>query len=83
MNVHEATVKNGLKIPWEYLFTDDNSGFEFAKRTACPHPQAPRTIADLASSEEIQSLHLAEGCNTARTGNRTAKLKVSQFTRYS
>lgn len=32
MNVHEAAVKHGLKIPWEYLFADDDSGFEFADR---------------------------------------------------
>ena len=32
MNVHEAAVKHGLKIPWEYLFADDDSGFEFANR---------------------------------------------------
>lgn len=32
MNLHEAAVKHGLKIPWEYLFADDDSGFEFANR---------------------------------------------------
>lgn len=32
MNVHEAAVRHGLKIPWEYLFADDDSGFEFANR---------------------------------------------------
>lgn len=32
MNVHEAAVKYGLKIPWEYLFADDDSGFEFTDR---------------------------------------------------
>lgn len=32
MNVHEAAMKHGLKIPWEYLFADDDSGFEFADR---------------------------------------------------
>lgn len=32
MNVHEAALKHGLKIPWEYLFADDDSGFEFADR---------------------------------------------------
>jgi len=32
MNVHEAAVRHGLKIPWEYLFADDDSGFEFADR---------------------------------------------------
>jgi site-specific DNA recombinase len=32
MNVHEAALKHGLKIPWEYVFADDDSGFEFADR---------------------------------------------------
>lgn len=32
MNVHEAAMKHGLKIPWEYIFADDDSGFEFADR---------------------------------------------------
>lgn len=32
MNVHEAAMKHGLKIPWDYLFADDDSGFEFADR---------------------------------------------------
>lgn len=32
MNVHEAAMKYGLRIPWEYLFADDDSGFEFADR---------------------------------------------------
>lgn len=32
MNVHEAAARHGLKIPWEYLFADDDSGFEFADR---------------------------------------------------
>jgi len=32
INVHEAALKHGLKIPWEYLFADDDSGFEFADR---------------------------------------------------
>jgi site-specific DNA recombinase len=31
-NVHEAALKHGLKIPWECLFADDDSGFEFADR---------------------------------------------------
>lgn len=32
MNIHEAAVRHGLKIPWEYLFADDDSGFEFVNR---------------------------------------------------
>jgi site-specific DNA recombinase len=31
-HVHEAALKNRLKIPWEYLFADDDSGFEFTER---------------------------------------------------
>lgn len=34
MNVHEAASKHGLKIPWEFLFADDDSGFEFVERPA-------------------------------------------------
>jgi site-specific DNA recombinase len=32
MHVHEAALKNGLKIPWDYLYADDDSGFDFADR---------------------------------------------------
>ncbi len=32
MNVHEAAMKHGLQIPWEFLFADDDSGFEFTER---------------------------------------------------
>ena len=32
MSVHEAALKHGLKIPWEFVFADDDSGFEFADR---------------------------------------------------
>lgn len=33
MHVHEAALKHGLKIPWECLYADDDSGFEFADRS--------------------------------------------------
>ncbi len=32
MNVHEAALKNRVKIPWDFLFADDDSGFDFADR---------------------------------------------------
>jgi site-specific DNA recombinase len=32
MNVHEAALKHGLKIPWECLYADDDSGFDFSDR---------------------------------------------------
>lgn len=32
MHVHEAALKHGLKIPWNYLYADDDSGFDFADR---------------------------------------------------
>ena len=32
MHVHEAALKNGLKITWDCLFADDDSGFVFADR---------------------------------------------------
>lgn len=32
LHVHEAAVQHRLKIPWEYLFADDDSGFEFSER---------------------------------------------------
>jgi site-specific DNA recombinase len=32
LHVHEAAVQHRLKIPWEYLFADDDSGFEFSDR---------------------------------------------------
>ena len=32
LHVHEAAVSHRLKIPWEYLFADDDSGFEFNER---------------------------------------------------
>lgn len=31
-HIHEAAVQHRLKIPWEYLFADDDSGFEFSDR---------------------------------------------------
>lgn len=31
-HIHEAALNNGLKIPWELIFADDDSGFEFANR---------------------------------------------------
>lgn len=37
MNVHEAAMKHGLKIPWDFLFADDDSGFEFSDRPALSH----------------------------------------------
>ena len=27
MHIHEVAVKNGLKIPWDYLYADDDSGY--------------------------------------------------------
>jgi len=32
LHVHEAAVQHRLKIPWDYLFADDDSGFEFSDR---------------------------------------------------
>lgn len=32
LHVHEAAVQHRLKIPWEYLFADDDSGFDFSDR---------------------------------------------------
>ena len=32
LHVHEAALEHRLKIPWEYLFADDDSGFEFGER---------------------------------------------------
>lgn len=32
MHVHEAALKHGLKIPWDCLYADDDSGFDFADR---------------------------------------------------
>ena len=32
MHVHEAALKNGLKIHWDCLYADDDSGFDFADR---------------------------------------------------
>ncbi len=34
MHIHEVAVKNGLKIPWDYLYADDDSGFEFEDRAS-------------------------------------------------
>jgi len=31
-HIHEAALKDGLRIPWEFIFADDDSGFEFADR---------------------------------------------------
>jgi DNA invertase Pin-like site-specific DNA recombinase len=31
-NVHEAAFKAGLRIPWDMVFADDHSGFEFNER---------------------------------------------------
>ena len=33
-NCHEAALRVGLKIPWELIFADDDSGFQFKKRPA-------------------------------------------------
>ncbi len=32
LHVHEAAVQHRLKIHWEYLFADDDSGFDFSDR---------------------------------------------------
>lgn len=32
LHVHEAALNHRLKIPWEYIFADDDSGFEFNER---------------------------------------------------
>ena len=32
MHVHQAAEQNGLKIPWELVFADDHTGFEFRDR---------------------------------------------------
>lgn len=32
MHVHEVALKHGLKIPWNCLYADDDSGFDFANR---------------------------------------------------
>lgn len=32
MHVHEAAARNALKIPWELVFADDHTGFEFQGR---------------------------------------------------
>lgn len=32
LHVHETAVQHRLKIPWEYLFADDDSGFDFSER---------------------------------------------------
>ena len=32
-HIHETALNHRLKIPWEYLFADDDSGFEFIERT--------------------------------------------------
>jgi len=32
MHVHEAALEHRLKIPWEYLFADNDSGFGFVER---------------------------------------------------
>jgi site-specific DNA recombinase len=34
MHIHEVAVENGLKIPWDYLYADDDSGFEFEDRSS-------------------------------------------------
>jgi site-specific DNA recombinase len=34
LHVHEVAVQHRLKIPWEYLFADDDTGFEFNDRPA-------------------------------------------------
>ncbi|MCZ7547581.1 MAG: recombinase family protein [Anaerolineales bacterium] len=31
-HIHEAALDRRLKIPWEYVFADDDSGFEFVER---------------------------------------------------
>lgn len=37
VHVHEAAVTHRLKIPWDYLFADDDSGFEFNERPDLSH----------------------------------------------
>src|SRR6266545_5411394 len=44
MNIHEAAVKNGLRIPWEFVFADDHTGFEFEDR-----PELNRLFGELRS----------------------------------
>jgi len=46
MHVHEVAVQNRLKIPWEYIFADDDSGFEFSER-----PELSRLRQEYRSSK--------------------------------
>lgn len=45
-HVHEAALNHRLKIPWEYLYADDDSGFEFTER-----PDLSRLRQDYRSHE--------------------------------
>ena len=45
-HVHEAALNHRLKIPWEFLYADDDSGFEFTER-----PDLSRLRQDYRSSE--------------------------------
>jgi DNA invertase Pin-like site-specific DNA recombinase len=45
-HVHEAALNHRLKIPWEFLYADDDSGFEFTER-----PDLSRLRQDYRSNE--------------------------------
>lgn len=46
MHVHEVALQHGLKIPREFIFADDDSGFDFASR-----PELSRLRQEYRSSE--------------------------------
>lgn len=36
-HIHEAACKHGYKVPWDMVFADDHTGFEFDERPQLKH----------------------------------------------
>lgn len=57
MHIHEIAFEHGLKISWQHIFADDNSGFEFANRPNLSRLRtAYKSTARLAHAVVIEDL---------------------------
>lgn len=58
--IHEAAVKHGITIPWELVFADDHTGFEFRDRPELSRLrqvyQSPNRRADVVVIEYLDRL---------------------------
>jgi DNA invertase Pin-like site-specific DNA recombinase len=59
-HIHEAASKEGCKIPWDFVFADDSSGFEFEERAALSELRkeykSPQRRANIVVIEHLDRL---------------------------